>query len=110
MALLARMVACPLAIEVRSRLVENVAAAVRLLVLTVDVDSVVIGGGISRLGDVLLADVRGVLERWAADSAFLAMQHLPERVQILPPDFPAAAVGAALVGAPDETPVVVGAS
>ena len=100
----------PLAIEVRSRLVENVAAAVRLLVLTVDVDSVVIGGGISRLGDVLLADVRGVLERWAADSAFLAMQHLPERVQILPPDFPAAAVGAALVGAPDETPVVVGAS
>lgn len=99
----------PLAVEVRTRLVENVAAAVRILVLTVDVDSVVIGGGISRLGDVLLADVRGVLERWAADSAFLAMQHLPERVHILPPDFPAAAVGAALVGAPDDVPAGVGA-
>ena len=93
----------PLAIEVRGRLVENVAAAVRLLVLTVDVDSVVIGGGLSSLGEVLLAEVRAVLERWAATSPFLASLELPQRVQILPRDFPAAAVGAALIGA---TPVL----
>jgi glucokinase len=87
-----------LAIEVRGRLVDNVAAAVRLLVLTVDVDDVVIGGGLSSLGDVLLADVRGVLEGWAATSEFLASLQLPDRVALVPNDFPAAAVGAALVG------------
>jgi predicted NBD/HSP70 family sugar kinase len=88
----------PLAVEVRQRFVENVAAAVRILVLTVDVDSVVIGGGLSSLGPVLLDEVRAVLASWEADSAFLASTRLSERVAIVPADFPAAAVGAALVG------------
>jgi len=93
-----------LAREVRVRLVENVAAAVRLLVLTVDVDDVVIGGGLSSLGDVLLADVRTVLQRWADSSEFLASLQLPDRIALVPSDFPAAAVGAALVG--DAEPVI----
>ena len=42
------------AIEVRERFVDDVAAAVRLLVLTTDVDDVVIGGGLAALGDPLL--------------------------------------------------------
>jgi predicted NBD/HSP70 family sugar kinase len=88
-----------LAIEVRQRLVENVAAAVRLLVLTVDVDDVVIGGGLSSLGDVLLAEVRAVLERWAADSDFLASLELSQRVALVPSGTNAAAIGAALIGA-----------
>ncbi len=88
----------PHALEVKQRFVENVAAAVRILVLTVDVDSVVIGGGLSSLGPVLLDDVRAVLASWEAASAFLASTHLSERVAIVPVDFPAAAVGAALVG------------
>ncbi|MCU1412114.1 MAG: hypothetical protein JWR04_2821 [Rhodoglobus sp.] len=88
----------PHALDVKQRFVENVAAAVRLLVLTVDVDSVVIGGGLSSLGPVLLDDVRAVLASWEAESAFLASTRLSERVAIVPVDFPAAAVGAALVG------------
>ena len=88
----------PAAIEVRQRFVENVAAAVRILVLTVDVDSVVIGGGLSSLGPVLLDEVRAVLASWEAESAFLSSTHLSERIAIVPVDFPAAAVGAALVG------------
>ena len=88
----------PHALDVKQRFVENVAAAVRLLVLTVDVDSVVIGGGLSSLGPVLLDDVRAVLASWEAASAFLATTRLSERVAIVPVDFPAAAVGAALVG------------
>jgi glucokinase len=87
-----------LAIEVRDRLVENVAAAVRLLVLTVDVDSVVIGGGVSSLGSALLDAVGGVLDGWAAQSEFLASLDLTNRVHVVPRGFPAAAVGAALVG------------
>ncbi|HEV7741901.1 MAG TPA: ROK family protein [Pseudolysinimonas sp.] len=90
-----------LAIEVRERLVENVAAAVRLLVLTVDVDDVVIGGGLSSLGDVLLAEVRAVLTRWAASSEFLASLQLADRVTLVPSGTNAAAIGAALVGAAD---------
>ena len=89
----------PLAQEVRARLVENVAAAVRLLVLTVDVDDVVIGGGISSLGDVLLAEVRAVLRGWGDGSEFLASLQLPERVALVPTGVNAAAIGAALVGA-----------
>src|SRR5690606_25449244 len=89
------------AIAVRQRLVENVAAAVRVLVLAVDVDAVVIGGGLSSLGDRLLADVAAVLDGWGRDSAFLRMLDLPERVAILPRDVPVAAVGAALIGVPD---------
>jgi len=86
------------ALRVRQRFVENVAAAVRILVLTVDVDSVVIGGGLSSLGPVLLDEVRAVLASWEAASPFLASTRLSERVAIVPLDFPAAAVGAALVG------------
>lgn len=86
------------AIEVRRRLVENIASAVRVLVLTVDVDTVVIGGGISSLGAPLLAGVRDVLESWASVSPFLDSLDLASRVELLPRGYPAAAVGAALVG------------
>ena len=87
------------ALGVWTAFVEHVAASVRLFVLTVDPDRVVIGGGLSSLGDELLGAVRGVLGDWAASSPFLAMLDLPSRVEVLPRDFPAAAVGAALVGA-----------
>ena len=88
-----------LAREVKNRLVENVAAAVRVLVLAVDVDSVVIGGGISSLGEELLNEVHEVLESWGAVSPFLASLDLTTRVHLVPAGFPAAAVGAALIGA-----------
>lgn len=88
----------PPAIEVQSRFVRNVAVAVRILVLTVDVDRVVIGGGLSSLGAALIDAVRGVLAAWEAESPFLASARLAERVAIVPAEFPAAAVGAALVG------------
>jgi predicted NBD/HSP70 family sugar kinase len=88
----------PRAMAISRSLVENVAAAVRILVLTVDVEVVVVGGGLSHLGDPLLEQIRGVLEGWAADSPFLASLGLPDRVRFVPDDFPVAAVGAALVG------------
>lgn len=91
----------PAALAVWNGFVDHVAAAVRLLVLTVDPDRVVIGGGLSSLGDELLGAVREVLRGWAATSGFLAMLDLDARVEVLPRDFPAAAVGAALVGASD---------
>jgi glucokinase len=95
------------ALAVRDGLLECTAAAVRILVLAVDVDDVVIGGGISRLGDELLDGVRAVISRWEADSAFVTSLGLGERLQLLPADFPAAAVGAAFVGDPEAHAVEV---
>lgn len=92
----------PRALEIKQRFVENVAAAVRVLVLTVDVDSVVIGGGLSSLGTPLLYDIVVVLESWEHASPFLASIDLSRRMQLVPTDFPAAAVGAALVGVTPE--------
>ncbi|QOD43094.1 ROK family protein [Clavibacter zhangzhiyongii] len=87
----------PLARDIRLRLAEGIAAAVRILVLTNDVDAVVVGGGVSRLGAPLLDDVLGVLARQAATSPFLASLGIPDRVRLLPPELPAASVGAALL-------------
>ena len=86
------------AVDVRERFLTGVAAAVRLLVLTTDVDDVVIGGGLAALGDDLLGGTHRILNGWADSSAFLASLDLAARVQVIPPGFPAAAVGAALVG------------
>ena len=88
----------PEAKAIKARLASGIASAVRVLVLTVDVESVVIGGGLSHLGDRLLYEVHSVLESWGGSSPFLASLELPGRVRLVPEGFPAAAVGAALVG------------
>ncbi len=85
--------------QLRAGLAQGVAAAVRVLVLTADVDIVVLGGGVTALGERLLADVAAVLSASAEASPFMRSLHLAERIELLPPGSPAAAVGAALVGA-----------
>ncbi|MHA7985647.1 ROK family protein [Rathayibacter sp. CAU 1779] len=84
--------------NVRETLAAGVASAVRVLVLTVDVQTVVIGGGVSNIGGRLLAPVLEVLREWERDSAFLRSLDLADRVRMLPAGLPAAAVGAALIG------------
>lgn len=86
------------AVAAAERLVGNIAAAVRILVLTVDVDAVVIGGGLSALGPRLLEAVRARLEADAQRSPFLDSLALAPRVLLVPAGAPVAAVGAALVG------------
>ena len=84
------------AVVVRDQLLDGVAEAVQLLVLTLDVGAVVLGGGIARLGAPLLDGVRSRLERRERSSAFLAAAGLSERVRLAPADVPVGAVGAAL--------------
>jgi glucokinase len=83
---------------IKARLAAGIASAVRVLVLTVDVETVVIGGGLSHLGDRLLCDVHEVLDEWAQSSPFLASLSLTDRVRLVPEGSLAAAIGAALVG------------
>jgi predicted NBD/HSP70 family sugar kinase len=89
----------PSARQLRSGLARGVAAAVRVLVLTADVDIVVLGGGVTGLGDRLMTDVAAELSTSAEASPFMRSLRLTERVELLPPGSPAAALGAALVGA-----------
>jgi len=89
----------PAASELRRGLAYGVAAAVRVLVLTADVDVVVLGGGVSALGDRMLNPVVSELEVSAAASSFLRSLQLPDRIELLPAGSPAAALGAALIGA-----------
>lgn len=86
----------PHAVAVRTRFVEGVASAVRLIVLTGDLEAVVIGGGLSNLGDRLFDAVRATLDEWGTTSEFLASLELPSRIRRLPEGVPAGAVGAAI--------------
>jgi glucokinase len=89
------------AARVRRQVARHLAVAVRLLVLTVDVDVVVLGGGVAELGQPLREAVSGALRRQAEGSAFLASLDLSARVDVVPAGRPVAAIGAALL-APDQ--------
>ncbi|MFS0712740.1 ROK family protein [Microbacterium sp. 2P01SA-2] len=81
---------------IRAGVVRGVEAAVRLLVLTTDVDVVVLGGGVAALADRLLVPVRTALVDSAAASPFLRSLRLDERVELVPRDAPVGALGAAV--------------
>ncbi|MCK3769652.1 ROK family protein [Microbacterium aerolatum] len=86
------------ALLLRADLSRGAAAAVRILVLSADVETVVIGGGLTALGERLGDGIRTALIADAAGSPFLRSLRLDERIEMLPSGSPAAALGAALVG------------
>ncbi|HWI30176.1 MAG TPA: ROK family protein [Microbacterium sp.] len=87
------------AIALRAGIAHGIAAAVRVLVLTADVDAVVLGGGLTALGERLADEVGRELRSRAAASAFMRSLRIEERFELLPAGSPAAALGAAIVGA-----------
>ncbi len=87
-----------LAIELRTGLTRAVAAAVRILILTADVDVVMLGGGLTALADRFLPQVRTELDSGASGSLFLGSLHMSERVMVVPPESWLAPLGAAVVG------------
>ena len=96
------------ATEIVDRLVLAVASAVRLLVLTVDVDVVAIGGGLAGgFGETLLSSVRTRLREWQAASPFLASLDPAGRVVAVPRERPIAAIGAALAAPIVPVPALV---
>ncbi|MFJ6679803.1 ROK family protein [Microbacterium sp. NPDC091382] len=87
----------PRAVALRAEVVRGVTAAVQLLVLTADVEVVVLGGGVSHLGERLFAPVRTNLRAAASGSGFLASLDLAGRVVPVPEGVPVGALGAALL-------------
>ena len=88
----------PEALRIKGEFAAAVASAVRILELTVDVRHVVLGGGVTGLGQPLLDAVRGALVAQASTSPFLSSLELEKRVSLSPSDVPVAAVGAAIAG------------
>ncbi|MBD5787165.1 ROK family protein [Cellulosimicrobium terreum] len=84
--------------RIKAEFASAVASAVRILELSVDVRHVVLGGGVSALGEPLLVAVRAALDAQSRTSPFLSSLRLADRVSLAPTDVPVAAVGAALVG------------
>jgi predicted NBD/HSP70 family sugar kinase len=87
----------PRAVAVRDHFAARVADAIRMLGLAVDPAVIVLGGGVTDLGEPLLAVVVEALRAQAATSPFLAAIDLPSRVRLLPAGVPAAAIGAAMI-------------
>lgn len=79
-----------------THLIAGAAAAVRLLILTFDPHTLVIGGGLRLLGSPLIDGIHTTLDAWTHGSPFLANFNMSSRIQILPPGSSAASVGAAL--------------
>jgi glucokinase len=88
------------AVAVRDRFTAGVADAVRTLALSVDPQTVVLGGGVAHLGQELVDRVADALRRQAAASPFLAALDLAGRLRVVPEGQPVAAIGAALLGRP----------
>jgi glucokinase len=87
----------PAAVGVRDRFAARVADAIRMLGLSVDPAAIIIGGGITDLGEPLLTAVTAALRAQTAGSPFLAAINLAARVRLLPTGVPVGAVGAAMI-------------
>ncbi len=74
----------PRAVAVRDHFAARVADAIRMLGLAVDPAAIILGGGITDLGDPLLTAVTDALRAQAATSPFLAAINLADRVRLLP--------------------------
>jgi predicted NBD/HSP70 family sugar kinase len=86
------------AIAVRDAFCDGVASAVRVLSLTVDPVSIVLGGGVAQVGEPLLLEVQRALRDQAEGSDFMTSLDLAARLRVVPADYPVAAVGAARLG------------
>jgi predicted NBD/HSP70 family sugar kinase len=85
------------AIAIRDGFCARVADAIRMLGLAVDPAAIFLGGGITDLGQPLLAEVTAAVREQAVTSPFLAAINLADRVRLLPAGVPAAAIGAAMI-------------
>jgi glucokinase len=87
--------------EVASDIVESsgraIAWGIHLLALAYDVERIVIGGGVSHVGDAFMAPIRHELDRYRAASPLAAEVLRPDLVELLPAGADAGAWGAVTI-------------
>ncbi|WP_372696809.1 ROK family protein [Arthrobacter sp. JSM 101049] len=74
--------------------------AVQMLALTTGADRIVVGGGLTGLGARLQSGLLDEMKRREQASGFVASLHLASRVELLAPNIPVGAMGAALLRPP----------
>jgi glucokinase len=79
------------------RVSRAIATAIQWLVMAWDPEMVVLGGGLTRAGELFFAPVRAELLAWRQASAVAATLLQDEKFVLLPPDFNAGVWGAALL-------------
>ena len=89
----------PLATEIADAVGRRLAWAVHLLVMTYDVERVVLGGGVSHAGETFVLPIQRELDRMRAASALAREQLTPDIVELLPPGADAGAWGAVVIAA-----------
>ncbi|WP_404389885.1 ROK family protein [Humibacillus xanthopallidus] len=78
-------------------LCDGVGLAIQLLVLAAGAEHVVIGGGLTGLGEPFVEGVRADLRRRARSAPMIAALDLESRFELVPASVPVAAIGAALL-------------
>ncbi|MFT5194277.1 MAG: glucokinase [Cellvibrionaceae bacterium] len=87
----------PIALEIVAAVGLVLARAIQGMVMSFDLEKIIIGGGVSRAGETLL---RPILKEWAkmcSDSAMASEVLLPERLMLCPADYKAGAWGAVAI-------------
>lgn len=85
----------PAAVAVRDDVVNGLAWACQSIVLLLDVDRIVVGGGVgAAIGDLLVDRVREVIARRGDDSPFISNIGIGERISAAPGDVELGALGA----------------
>lgn len=86
---------------VASEVIESAGRAtawgIQLLALAYDVERIVLGGGVSHVGEPFMAPIRRQLDHYRSVSALSAEVLSPERMQLLPADSDAGAWGAVTI-------------
>jgi glucokinase len=93
----------PVAVEIAESVGRRVAWAVHLLVMTYDVERVVLGGGVSHAGETFLRPIDEELDRLRATSELACEQLVPGIAQLLPPGADAGAWGAVSIAEAAQT-------
>ena len=78
-------------------LCDGVGLAIQILVLAAGAEHVVIGGGLTGLGEPFVEGVRADLRRRTRSAPMIAALDLESRFELVPPSVPVAAIGAALL-------------
>jgi predicted NBD/HSP70 family sugar kinase len=86
---------------VRRRAVEAIVWTLQCTSMVFDPDTIVIGGGVSRLGGRLLHSLTTTLDVRGRQSPFVASYRIAERLRIAPEDAQFGVIGAALVARTD---------
>ena len=77
----------PAAQRVVQRVSQHLSRAVQWLIMTYDVEKIVLGGGVTRSGDAFLAPILHELARLRQQSTLAAELLLDEKLRLIPPDY-----------------------